>query len=300
MGAGARRSRALTVALAAFALLPALPAAIPAVADDQSFRLQVHVGYHDVVRAGEWMPVTVDITNTGSDFRGSLDIGLQDNPVSQVKVPFASAPPQPGLPGSAVYQVPLTLATGATKQVRTYVLSDVPGTPLTVRLDDHGRLFGGQSVSAPTTARVLVGVLSDAPAALDEFGAVRLPGGAVPQVVHLQAGELPDSAVYLRAFNMIAVDDFPADQLTASQRGALLDYVAQGGNLLLAGGGSWRKTLATVPASLLPVGVTSTMVRRTVASLGGLSGVELATGEVQSGYAWLKDGQLPLIVEAAF
>jgi hypothetical protein len=298
MGAGARRSRALTVALAAFALLPALPAVLAAAADDQSVSVQVHVGYHDVVRAGEWMPVTVDLTNSGSNFTGSLDIGLQDNPVSLVKVPFSSAPPQPGLPGSAVYQVPLTLAAGATKQVRTFVLSDVPGTPLTVRLDDHGRLFGGQSVSAPTTARVLVGVLSDTPAALDEFGAVRLPGGAVPQVVHLQAGELPDSAVYLRAFNMIAVDDFPADQLTASQRAALLDYVAQGGNLLLAGGGSWRKTLGIVPAAVLPIRVTGTTVRRAGASLGGLNGVELDTGEVQSGFAWLKDGSLPLVVEA--
>src|SRR2546421_314798 len=62
--------------LLAVLVVPALPVA--AQAAPQALALTVHVGYHDVIRSGEWMPVSIDVRNSGADFHGSIEIQAQD------------------------------------------------------------------------------------------------------------------------------------------------------------------------------------------------------------------------------
>ncbi|HYM49174.1 MAG TPA: hypothetical protein VET65_01250 [Candidatus Limnocylindrales bacterium] len=286
MSRRARLALAIGLAVLAVPLLPAAGhAASPALA------LAVHLGYHDVIKTGQWMPVAIDVQNAGPDFRGTIEVQLQDNPSRGI-------PPNYVQPQGAVYQLDFTLPAGASKHVRTYVVSDVPGSPVTVRLVGDGRVLATQTASGATTANLLVGVLSDDPTAFDEFGALRFPAGNTAQVVHLNAGDLAGSAVLLRAFDLIAIDDFASDSLTATQRSAIEGYVAMGGSLLLGSGSSWRKTLTALPAALLPMRVSGTVTRPEPAAFGSSLGVELAAG-TSSGAAWLRDGAQPLVLERA-
>src|SRR2546428_785962 len=92
--------------------------------------------------------------------------------------------------------------------------------------------------TASNTTGVLIGVLSDQPATLNALAATN-PGGISSSVVHLAAEDLSDTGLVLRPFDLLAIDDFATDTLTAAQRAALVDYVVNGGSLLLGTGGAW-------------------------------------------------------------
>src|ERR1700738_204628 len=75
--------------------------------------LSVLVGYQDVVKPGEWMPVTVVGKNSGAGIDGTLELQEALNG-------------QPGVSGFPVYQEPISLASGATKGIRAYAGLDTP------------------------------------------------------------------------------------------------------------------------------------------------------------------------------
>src|ERR1700730_2385826 len=256
-------------------------ASVGALAAGNGLTLTVHVGYQDVVKPGDWMPVTVDAKNTGAGIDGTLEIQEALNA-------------QPGVGGFAIYQQPISLASGATKRIRTYVVEDTTGPPITARIVQSGRIVVSQDSSAAATTSTLIGVLSDQPTALDTFAAVH-PASVAARVVHLRADEVAESPIALRAFDILAIDDFATDSLTAGQRTAIADFVRAGGDLLLGTGAAWRKTLAGLSPAILPMNVSGTTILST-ALLGG-SPVEVATGSTTPGPAWLVSGSQPLLLE---
>ena len=280
---GSGRLSAVKAAVALLAASAGVAAATPPVAAANPIQLSVQAGYHNTFKTGEWMPVTVDVTNNGPNFEGSLEIQPDNS--------FAG---KGGLSGGAVYVAPLSLASGATKHFRTYVTEDNPAN-VTVRVKSGGRSVAVASASVANTASILVAVLSDRPTTLDELAAAH-PGGFTPQIVHIAGTDLPDSGLLLRAFDMIAVDDFATDTLTAAQRTALTDYVLGGGSLLIGTGGTWHKTLAGLPEGLVPMTVTGTTMLGAPALMAGVRGLEVTTG-TPSGTVWMAEGAQPLLVE---
>ena len=284
-GCGRRSVLRAMVALAAAAVAFAASTLSSPAAGSSPITIAVQVGYHNSVKLGEWMPVNVDLANHGPDLDGTLEVQASNT---------AGGPPV----GSVVYQAPVSLASGATKHLRTYLSEDLPGS-VTVRVVQGGQVVASQQVSpANSFSGVMAGILSDKQSALDGLGSLH-PGGAAPVVVHVAAADVPDLVPVLRAFDFIAIDDFASDTLTAGQKAALGDYVLQGGALLVGTGGSWHKTLAGLPQGILPMQVTGSAVVPAVAALGGAPRVEIATGTLSpTAGVWLADGDRPLLVEA--
>jgi hypothetical protein len=281
---GCRRLPARFAAAVVAATLCLLAAASAAQAASNPIAITVQAGYHGVVKTGEWMPVTVDITNSGPDMAGSLEVQAASN--------GQNGPPS----GNAVYQMPLSLAAGATKHFRTYVVEDYQGVTITARVVQGGRIVASKDAASGNTSTALVGVVSDQPTALDNFAAVH-PGGVVAGVAHLRPDEISNSALVLRAFDLLVIDDYATDTLTQGQRTAIADFVQGGGSLLLGTGSSWHKTLAGLPSSLLPMQVTGTATLTSSSAIDGFTGAEVATGTVSGGHAWLSEGDTPLLVE---
>src|SRR6202165_4405233 len=275
-GLPARVAFAVTLAMMALAT-----ASVGALAAGNGVTLTVHLGYQDVVKLGEWMPVTIDAKNTGAGIDGTLE--LQE---------VLSG--QPGVSGLPIYQAPISLASGASKRIRGYVVEDTTGATIVAGIVPNGRVVVSQDSASASTTSTMIGVLSDQAASLDGFAAVH-PGSVAARVVHLRADEIAESAIPLRAFDILAIDDFATDGLTAAQRTAISDFVRAGGDLLLGTGAAWRKTLAGLPPAILPMSVTGTTTV-TAALLGG-SPVEVATGTATSGLAWLATGSHPLLLE---
>src|ERR1700731_4078062 len=114
---------ALASILAGIALASA---SVGALAAGNGLTLTVHVGYQDVVKLGEWMPVTIDAKNTGAGIDGTLE--LQE---------VLSG--QPGISGLPIYQAPISLASGASKRIRGYVIEDTTGATIVARIVTNGR-----------------------------------------------------------------------------------------------------------------------------------------------------------------
>ena len=280
-----RRRLPARIGLAAVLAALALPVgAIRGLAATNPLTLTVHAGYQDVVKAGAWVPVTIDAKNTGPGVDGMLEVQESLNA-------------QPGVTGFTIYQEPISLASGATKRLRLYLVENTTGATITARITEQRKVLVSQDSVSGATTSALIGVLSDQSAALDDFAAVH-PGGIAARVVHLHSDDIADSSIPLRAFDILAIDDFATDSLTSGQRAALADYVASGGSLLVGTGAAWRKTLAGLPAAILPMQVTGTTVIDTTATGG--AAVDVATGAITNGVAWLSDAGRPLILERGY
>src|SRR5919201_5087067 len=151
------------LALAALLASAALAAtAIGGQAAGEGLSLAVHAGYQDVVKAGQWVPITIDVRNSGAGVDGVLEVQEALNA-------------QPGVTGFTIYEQPISLASGASKRVRVFLVEDTTGVTVTARIIQNGKLITSQSATGSTTS-TLIGVLSEQPSALDDFAAVH-PGG---------------------------------------------------------------------------------------------------------------------------
>jgi hypothetical protein len=270
------------IALASMLAGTALLGASAGAAAADPVTLDVLAGYQGVVKMGEWMPVTVVAKNGGPGIDGTLELQEVLNG-------------QPGVGGFAVYQAPISLASGATKRIRGYVVENATGATITARIVQNGRVIVSRdSGGASSTTSTLIGVLSDQPTSLDGFAAVH-PASVAARVVHLRTEDIAESAIPLRAFDILAIDDFATDSLTAGQRNAISDFVRAGGHLLLGTGAAWRKTIAGLSPALFPMEVSGT-ASVIAAELGGTS-VEVATGTAAQGHVWLATGGHPLLLE---
>jgi len=77
---------------------------------------------------------------------------------------------------------------------------------------------------------------------------------------------------------------------------AVADFVQDGGNLLLGTGASWHKTLAGLPAAILPMEPRATLNVHQARAVGGHN-IEVAFADAANGRAWLSEGGVPLIVD---
>jgi hypothetical protein len=279
MPAFGRRFAVRTALSLLVAAIPLASTVAAAQAGAPRLTIVLHIGYHDTIKLGDWMPVSVDVTNNGSAFDGTLEVATSSSPIN-------------GGPagGSVIYETPISLGAGATKHVRTYAIQDQPGT-ITGQVVQGGRIVASQQATATNTTGVLIGVLSDQPATLNDLASIN-PGGLSAGVVHLTSDDLTDLGLVLRPFDLLAIDDFATDTLTAGQRNALTDYVMGGGSLLLGTGGSWHKTLAGLPPEIVPMLVTGSTAPGAIGALGGAAGVEVATGSLAGGTTWLSAGSL--------
>src|SRR5487761_1619919 len=158
MPASRRRAfaRAALAFVAAALTLLAASSATPAATNPLS--IVVKVGYSGFVKAQQWIPVTIDVTNQGQDVEGTLEVTT------------GGGPSQTGQPIEAViYQTQLSLPAGATKHLRTYLVEDSAPATISVRVVANGRVLASADSQPSTAATTLIGVLSDQTAALDGF-----------------------------------------------------------------------------------------------------------------------------------
>jgi hypothetical protein len=210
---------------------------------------RVNAGFETHYRDGNWVPVQVTLRNDGPDFSGTVSL---ITPTSQ----FLGSSTQ-GIPSN--YQVSITLANGAQKQVTMYVPLYFDAQSVTVKLlDSSGTVVGSQNatLSPLLPGDVLIGILSDQSSGFNPLGTVSLPnqGGSL-NLVFLNAGTLPVMAAALKNFDAIVLDNYTTSNLSATQLSALQTWVNQGGTLMLVGGPEWHRTLGPLPSGLMPVKV---------------------------------------------
>ena len=278
------------------------------VADDGPTIAQTAAGFDSRFHDGNWVPVRVTLDNNGADFQGMVAVNVANSTF--------------GNPGStSVYQVPISLPSGAHKQITLYApfTFDSQGTVQNISinlLNTSGHLINTQFASLRTlnTGDVFVGVLSDQSNNFNALNNVSLPNTSSSVIVQpLDATTFPDNSVVLRNFDLLVLDNFNTASLSQQQLTALQNWVAQGGSLIVAGGPEWQHTFNTLPSGLLPVTPVGTATLSSGTSLltvggptsngtskGGSnlsSSLPISTATLNTGTAVLTSGTIPLIVQ---
>jgi hypothetical protein len=210
---------------------------------------RVNAGFETHYRDGNWVPVQVTLHNDGPDFSGTVSLVT---PTPQ----FLGSNNQ-GIPSN--YQVSITLANGAQKQVTMYVPLYFDVQSVTVKLlDSSGNVVGSQNATLTPLlpGDILIGILSDQSSGFNPLGAVALPNqGSSIFLEFLNNTTMPGMAAALKNFNVIVLDNFTTSNLSVAQLSALQTWVNQGGTLILVGGPEWHRTLGALPSELVPVKV---------------------------------------------
>ncbi|HCI82811.1 MAG TPA: hypothetical protein DHW02_24330 [Ktedonobacter sp.] len=280
------------------------------VADDGPVISQATAGFDSRFHDGNWVPVTVTLDNNGTDFQGMVAVNVPSSPLNNNG-------------STSVYQVPISLPSGAHKQITLYApfTFDSPGTVQNISvnlLNTSGQTVNTQLASLRTlnAGDIFVGVLSDQSNNFNALSNVSLLNTSSSVIVQpLNATNFPDNSIVLRNFDLLVLDNFTTASLSPQQLNALQNWVAQGGSLIIAGGPEWQHTFNTLPSTLLPVTPTGTATLPGGTSLlptgsstsngtnkvgsGITSSLPISTATLTTGTAVLTSGKTPLIVQAS-
>ncbi|GHO84685.1 DUF7408 domain-containing protein [Dictyobacter formicarum] len=213
------------------------------------------MGFEGLYRDGNWVPIQVNLSNTGGDFTGKVSITIPTTPLNGPNATISTNSYQeainlpPGSKKQISIPVPLNLnAQGANAEVSVNLL------------DASGHIVSHKGLASNTTSNLtLVGILSDTP---NNFGQLNLALSnlftTAGQTKNLTVAAMPKQAAILKNFDVIVVDNFTTGSLSQEQLAALQNWVYQGGNLIVTGGPEWKRTLSAFPASLLPVTINGT------------------------------------------
>src|SRR5205085_750981 len=134
-----------------------------------------------------------------------------------------------------------------------------------------------------------VAVLSDVETAAGAIGALQFDR-VVPRVAAFASTRgFPANPLLLAPYAVVVLDQVDTAGLSGAQLQALRDFVGLGGTLLVTGGADWRRTLAPLPADLLPMAAqsTATVSLQPLAELAGTAPGELsapaAAGSLKAG-----------------
>ena len=289
-----RLIRACTLAL--FVALAAFGAVLPVQADSG---VTVTVSARWGVSApGSWIPYEVVVRNDGAaDFEGDIVLAPAGPPFQQGYTPSDQYPH---------YSKHVTVARLSQAKVEIMVFDASFGYSAQVH-DMSGKTVAQASLAqSSTTNAYTVGVLSDTRGAGIAIQGSSSLSSAVIATRFNGASDFPTSALDLTGLQAIVIDGFDSASLSRAQMSALTDFVGFGGNLVIAGGASWRRTLLPLPAELVPLRPVNTREEplQPLADLGGqktLLTAALVAGDLAGGNSVLEGpDHLPLVVEGSY
>jgi len=234
------------------------PTATPERAEAAGLTVEAHPLFDGWLDAGRWLPLVVDLENAGDD----LDVEL--------RVSSSGA--------AATFVVPVELPRGGAKRVPVMAL---PGSArrLSLRVVAGGALLAERRIGAvnDTTGEALVVVLADEVVDLGRVEAVAQT--ARPIVVRAAAAEIPEHVLGWGSVDHVVLAGADLGRAGEAQRRALAQWVAFGGQLIVAGGPGAAAALDDLPEALRAAEVAGA---RQSGDLGALAGAPGDGGPVGS------------------
>lgn len=250
--------------------------------------IKVKAGFNGYVRTGEPVAFKVEIENPGPQIKGTIKISSS----------------QYG--AQVVFSREVVLPSGSYKSFNLYV-SDDQSQSFNLRLVSGGKEIASSRVriNRLPPQEMMLGVLSSNPTALNQLGALKLPGNAQrATVIHLSAEDIPTDPLMLESLDVLVLSDFSSRTLKP-QLSCIQSWVEGGGLLVICGGASWKKTLISLPPELVPIQNSGSIQVNSLPGLEKWVGQQLpATSNIiitqgqTSGTALVSSDNLPILVES--
>jgi hypothetical protein len=302
----------LVIALAA--ALAGLAAPLSAHAGSPPVTLNVAPEYaaSGSVASSAWTPLEITLTNSGTDFSGTVEISIAGSSNGQRCVSFGKGTYCGSGVSTASYldRIPVQLAAGTTKRYVIDVASS-SSSPRARLLDASGNVIDESVVSSTASysgvVQDAVAVVSDDPSALDSVAGIRLPDGQQPAVAHIAPATLPETVAPLEGFLAVIIDDATTGSLDTAQRRALAAYVSTGGTVVIAATDRFQDTISGLPAELVPATMSALTQISTFPSTTAILGTSEPLVPLQIGIlrpeagatVTLADGGYPIEVDSA-
>src|SRR5215212_6870386 len=196
---------------------------------------EASAGFDGYTRAGRSLSVRAVVANDGPPLDGQLQLSTR--------------------PGNdaAVYTQRVEVATRARKLLTFQI--PAPATPgqLKLVLQVGDTELGSRELPLRQLGATdfLVGVVTDDGAVPSGLGAVRRGGNPVA-IARLTPADLPADPLVLQTVDALVIRQASSDRLAPDQRAALRTWIEQGGQLIIAGGPGWRRSIEGLD-DLLPV-----------------------------------------------
>jgi hypothetical protein len=239
----------ITLILLVLLFLPSMATLASPSQRQAQVELSVSAGYASYFRHGQWIPVRVNVSNTGDNLAGVIRVrsgGLEET----------------------TYQTPIELPRGARKQVFLYISLQKFASDVQVEVvDQKGRVVQQETATLHTVDQndILCAVVTESP-----YGAVDLtalaPGTGSVHQTNWRVADIPPLADALAGLDVLMFHDVDTGTLTAEQGAAISDWVLAGGHLIVTGGDAWQRTTAGLQA-LLPVTLQGTVQLASLVSL---------------------------------
>ena len=257
-----------------------------------SISLSVEAGFDGTFRENDWIPVYIHITNDGEGLEGRLVV-------------------RPETSASSVrdsYSVPISLPTGSQKSVFLYITAESFASEIRVEMITNDGVVAAVEParlrSVQSRDQIHVVVTQSASGALD-LSSVH-DGGYNAYQSNWRIENIPDRETALEAIDTLVFSDIDSGTLSAGQKQAITDWVAQGGHLLVTGGVDWQSTASGL-IDLLPIKPDNSRTLDNLTALakwlrfGGDQLVQqtvVATGSLQAGSRVLASGadNTPLLI----
>lgn len=257
--------------------------------------VEAEAAFDGTFKYGEWLPVWVQLANSGSDLEAEVRVRVT------------------GGWGATTFAAPAPLPTGSRKRIPIYVLPNNFSHELEIQLVEGNDVLVAQKIPVQPrpNSSYFVGLIAPERGALSMILGAALPRSGLErskELIDLSLADLPERPEGLRSFDCLILNDVDTSLLTPEQGAALEAWVRQGGRLVIGGGAGVMRTVAGLPASLLPLVPRGLVEVDTLPGLSGFAEAEavrvpgpfvVATGELEEGRTLALQDDLPLLREQA-
>lgn len=211
------------------------------VVNNKDFKLESDIGFDQNLIVGKTAPFRLQITNTGSDFKGEVQIKINTYEQSEYQQGEYS-----------IYYQPIELSKGASKQITMDVNVESISSAIKIGLvDSQGREVYSKMVSLnfkdPST--IAVGILTDNENGLQYLKGLNMAefdgydGVDYNMTTFFDSTNFPESSSVLQNFKMLIINDFDTKELSEKQLTALNEWTELGGFLIFGTGPNAGKVL---------------------------------------------------------
>jgi len=208
--------------------------------ENSDITMDISYGYGNLAKGGRYLPIHIFYNNyTDGSFDGKVSIEF--NEADNRKYAYE-------------YDVKLDKKKSTLSDYYIKISNEVY-TIAVVLKDKNGNVIEEKIVSLNTEenqSKIMVGLLSDSQEQLDYFNDVAINFGLLNlSTVNLSAGAFPKSYSGLEQLDMIIISNFRIRDLSNEQSRALMDWVKQGGVLLIGTGARADDTIGRYAPELL-------------------------------------------------
>lgn len=201
--------------------------------------IEFDYGYGNSAKGGRRLPFTIRIKNEAEDeLNGSLEILTRQSDGNVY-----------------AYAYPLSVAVGGSGQYEHVIPLGVGSDQLAVRIkNEAGDLVAAKRIelNVSRTPELFVGVLSDEPAALEYLNDVSVNYGQLrTHCIPLSKADFPAEREKLDSFDMILISSYRVSDLSVEQTRAMMQWMRDGGILVLGTGKRVNDTLGVFAPEFL-------------------------------------------------